>query len=475
MDYPFIVHHGATSGVSGSCHQLHLDATRSLLVDCGLFQGVESCPAEGLGFTLGGVEALLVTHVHLDHVGRIPALLAAGYEGPIICSEPSAALLPIVLEDAFRLEISRNPARVKRYVQQIEQAILPLPFGTWYDLVESAELSCRVRLQPAGHVLGSAYIECDVCDLATGSSQRIIFSGDLGSGRNPMLSAPVSPERADTLVLESTYGNRVHDSVNDRQQALERVIERALLDQGTILIPAFSVGRTQELLYEIEAILHRKSLVQAGGRTAEGPVDWPQLPVILDSPLAGKMTRAYRQLNEFWSDCARQRLLEGRAPLGFSQLISIETVAQHQTVVNYLASTGRPAIVIAGNGMCSGGRIVNYLKAMLGSPRHEVVFTGYQAKGTPGAVIKASEGASGFVKIDLDAQMYEINAKVITLTGYSAHADQAGLLGFVSAMSGWPSKVVLVHGSEGDKQGLAAALQGLYRQAGKQVVTLIPS
>jgi metallo-beta-lactamase family protein len=177
------------------------------------------------------------------------------------------------------------------------------------------------------------------------------------------------------------------------------------------------------------------------------------------SPLAQRITQVYGELHAYWNAEARQRLGEGRAPLGFGQLVCIDTHARHQQVVNYLKSTGRPAIVIAGNGMCSGGRIVNYLKAMLGDSRHEVMFVGYQAKGTPGAVIQASEGAEGFVQIDLDGQMYEIHAKVVTLAGYSGHADQDGLVKFVAGIPYAPREVVLVHGEQRAKEALKRQLE----------------
>ncbi|TFW39001.1 MBL fold metallo-hydrolase [Pseudomonas putida] len=461
MEYPSLSHHGGTRGVTGSCHQLHLGPSTSLLVDCGLEQGSDAPPgAESapLGFDIQGIQALVITHVHLDHVGRIPALLAAGYRGPILCSEPSARLLPLVLEDAYKLSISSEPAQVARYLEFIRDLIVPLPFEQWHTVVECPGLACRIRLQRAGHLLGSAYVECDMQHEQTNS--RYVFSGDLGASGNPLLRPVQPPERADVLVLESTYGDRLHPQADDRRQRLEDAIDRALADKGTLLIPAFSLGRTQELLYELEDILHRKALLNTTGPAPDGEsIDWSQLPIILDSPLAQRITRVYRELHEYWNAEARARVAAGRDPLGFSQLISVDTHARHQQVVNYLKSTGRPAIVIAGNGMCSGGRIVNYLKAMLGDPRHEVMFVGYQAKGTPGAVIQASEGAEGFVQIDLDGQMYEIRAKVVTVGGFSGHADQAGLVGFVNAMSRVPGRVVLVHGEQRAKLILQQVLR----------------
>ncbi|EPJ8754220.1 MAG: MBL fold metallo-hydrolase RNA specificity domain-containing protein [Pseudomonas putida] len=477
MEYPVLSHHGGTRGVTGSCHQLHLDPSTSLLVDCGLEQGAEAAPGAetaSLGFDVQGIEALVVTHVHLDHVGRIPALLAAGYRGPILCSEPSARLLPLVLEDAYKLNVSSEPVQVARYLDFVRGLIVPLPFEHWHTLVERPGLACRIRLQRAGHLLGSAYVECDMQHGQANS--RYVFSGDLGACGNPLLRPLQPPERADVLVLESTYGDQLHAHAGDRRQRLEAAIDRALADKGTILIPAFSLGRTQELLYELEDILHRKALLGSAGPGPDGdPLDWSQLPIILDSPLAQRITRVYRDLHDYWNAEAKARLAEGRDPLGFSQLISVDTHARHQQVVNYLKSTGRPAIVIAGNGMCSGGRIVNYLKAMLGDPRHEVVFVGYQAKGTPGAVIQASEGAQGFVQIDLDGQMYEICAKVVTVGGYSGHADQAGLVNFVQGMWESPGTIVLVHGEQRAKVALKQALQGSQIQQPKRGRVVIAS
>ncbi|MCE1058264.1 MBL fold metallo-hydrolase [Pseudomonas alloputida] len=476
MEYPSLSHHGGTRGVTGSCHQLHLGPSTSLLVDCGLEQGSDAPPgAESapLAFDIQGIQALVITHVHLDHVGRIPALLAAGYRGPILCSEPSARLLPLVLEDAYKLSISSEPAQVARYLDFIRDLIVPLPFEQWHTVVEYPGLACRIRLQRAGHLLGSAYVECDMQHEHTNA--RYVFSGDLGACGNPLLRPVQPPERADVLVLESTYGDRLHPRAGDRRQRLEDAIDRALADKGTLLIPAFSLGRTQELLYELEDILHRKALLNTTGPAPDGePIDWSQLPIILDSPLAQRITRVYRELHEYWNAEARARVAAGRDPLGFSQLISVDTHARHQQVVNYLKSTGRPAIVIAGNGMCSGGRIVNYLKAMLGDSRHEVMFVGYQAKGTPGAVIQASEGAEGFVQLDLDGEACEIRAKVMTLSGYSGHADQTGLLRFAAQMSHGRGRVLLVHGEKKAKSALRAALLDFFGCRGWKVVVEIP-
>ncbi len=472
MTFPVITHNGGTRGVTGSCHQLHLDSATSLLIDCGLEQGADARPASSaLGFDISGIQALVITHVHLDHVGRIPALLAAGFRGPIFCSEPSAKLLPLVLEDAFKLGISSDPTHVTRFLHLLKSLVEPIAFGQWHSLVERAHLQCGIRLQRAGHLLGSAYVECDVSTPARAHSVRVVFSGDIGAPYSPLLRPAQPPERADVLVLESTYGDRLHPDRSDRRQRLEAAIDRALADQGTILIPAFSLGRTQELLYEIEEVLHLKGLLDTSGAAAcDDQVDWAQLPIILDSPLAQRVTQVYRELHQYWNDEARLRLSEGRKPLGFSQLVCVDSHAKHQQVVNYLKSTGRPAIVIAGNGMCTGGRIVNYLKAMLGDPRHEVIFVGYQVQGTPGAVMQ-----SGAESVELGGECYQRWAKVTTLAGYSAHADQAGLVEFALGAGNPAKHLVLVHGEGGAKRALAAALMRAYAELGAAPDVSIPS
>jgi metallo-beta-lactamase family protein len=498
MAYPDILHHGAKDGVTGSCHQLLMDAQHSLLIDCGLFQGAETS-AEGksaadrlaIEFPLDTIKALVATHVHIDHVGRIPYLLAAGFKGPILCSEPSAKLLPIVLEDAFKLGFSRDQKQVERYIKLIEQRIIALPYKAWFTLQDTQSLICRIRLQRAGHILGSAYVEIDLHYPETGEKKRIVFSGDLGAPHAPLLPAPKSPYRADILVIESTYGDRLHEDRRTRRQRLESVIEQALANNGTVLIPAFSIGRTQELLYELEDIIHRKASAnqpprplgervgergeaRSNANNSDQPeINWPTLPIILDSPLASRFTRVYRELKPFWDNEALQRVKQGRNPLGFEQLLTVDSHQAHLAMVRHLTTTARPAIVIAGNGMCSSGRIVNYLKAMLHDPRHDVLFIGYQARGTPGRAIQMYGERGGYV--DLDGERYKIGSKINTIGGYSAHADQKGLLGFVTRMRDWPSQVRIVHGETSAKHELGERIKALYKQAQRNLELLIPS
>ncbi len=487
-EWPKILHHGAYAGVTGSCHQFFLDAGTSFLIDCGLFQGAETTDLErgahtrlAIDFDISTVKALIVTHVHIDHVGRIPWLLDAGFDGPIFCTEPSAQLLPIVLEDAFKLSISRERELVDGYLRLLHKRIVAVPYKQWLPLLPGSPGQPRMRLQRAGHILGSAYVEFELPRSAPGRlAPRIVFSGDLGAPHAPILTAPKPPYRADLLVLESTYGDRLHENRRNRRQQLKKVVEAAVRDQGTVLIPAFSMGRTQEILYELEAILH-----EAGCRSCvtdplglftreldpQAEPRWEDIPVILDSPLASKFTAAYQRLREFWDGEARQRLSQGRNPLDFLHLLTIDEHSAHEQMVGFLARSGRPAIVIAGGGMCEGGRIVNYLQKMLDDPRHNVLFVGYQAEGTLGRKIQRYGPINGYV--DINGQRLTIRAGVAEVGGYSAHADQAGLLRFVTGMQLWPQQVRLVHGELRAKQVLKQKIEQVFaarEHAGQAVI-----
>ncbi len=476
MSEPYhFTHHGAVRGVTGSCHQLHLADGRSLLVDIGLFQGAETSPdgasAQQLEvtFSLQGVVALVVTHVHIDHVGRLPYLLAAGFTGPILCSQASAHLLPMVLEDALKVGFTRDAGLVARVLAQLQRQIVPLHYKQWHALPAGAAgaPAWRLRLQGAGHILGSAYVEIDIGQGA--SAQRVVFSGDLGAPYTPLLPAPQPPQAADVVVLESTYGDRVHEARKTRRQRLQALCEHAFGNGGTVLIPAFSIGRTQELLCELEDIIHRNRQ-----RPAAPGVNWRDITIVVDSPLAADFTAGYSKLKAHWDDEARSQAANGRHPLDFAQVKTVGPHELHMKVVQLLATSGQPAIVIAASGMCSGGRIVNYLKAMLGDARHDILFCGYQAAGTPGRAIQACK-PGGTVR--LDGQDIAVRAKVHTLSGYSAHADQADLLNFVTRIGAGQGpahralrQVRLVHGDAGAK----ATLARLVRQRLPGVDVVVP-
>ena len=474
FDYD-IVHHGAVNGVTGSCHELRwTDASKKLhgiLIDCGLFQGAE-VSADGssfeqlkITFPIKHIQALIVTHVHIDHVGRIPYLLAAGFKGPIICTKPSAALLPLVLEDALKIGFTRNKRLIDKFLYQISQQLKPVDYKNWYPIAQNHKhqnarhhnsnhlnrgqmtpvmTAARVKLQPAGHILGSAYVEID---LKNNGRHRITFSGDLGPPYTPLLNAPKSPYRTDELVLESTYGDKQHESRKKRVAQLKQVIEKCISNRGVVLIPAFSIGRTQELLYEIEQIINKNPQNKA----------WQDIEVIMDSPLAAKFTQVYRKLRKYWDKEARNRINNGRHPLSFSSLLTIDDHQTHQQTVKYLKKTARPTIILAASGMCSGGRIVNYLKALIQDQRTDILFVGYQAQGTAGNIIQRYGPKNGYV--ELEGRKYDINAGVYTIGGYSAHADQKDLMNFVKRMRVKPKKIRLIHGDERAKKSLKRKLK----------------
>lgn len=451
-----IVHHGAVEGVTGSCHQLVIDSDNSVLVDCGLFQGAEvsrggaSQQQLAIDFPIDRVRALLVTHCHIDHVGRIPYLLAAGFSGPILCTEATATLLPLTLEDALKMGVTRDARLVERFLHVLSQRLVPVPYGEWraVDLDGRGEL--RVRFQPAGHILGSAYIECQV---GRGRNRtRVLFSGDLGPPYTPLLPAPQPPWGTGELVLESTYGDRLHEKRRSRRKRLGRIIERCLQDRGVVLIPAFSIGRTQELLYELEDLVHRYA-----DRDAVPGIPWQDLEIVVDSPLAARFTEAYRQLRSHWDAEATHRIGQGRHPLSFEQITTIPDHQTHLAAVDYLRRSARPTIVIAGSGMCTGGRVVNYLKDLLGDERTDVLFVGYQAMGTPGRSIQRHGPDRGYV--ELEGRRYDIHAGVHALSGYSAHADQKDLVNFVRRMRRRPQRIRLVHGDREAKRALRKEIE----------------
>jgi metallo-beta-lactamase family protein len=459
-----LIHHGAVDGVTGSCHQYFLDDKHSVLIDCGLFQGIEQgrgkagADAAHINFPLDGIQALLLTHVHIDHAGRIPYLIAAGFKGPIYCTKASAVLLPLVLEDALKMGITRDEKLIHGFIKTLSRQLRPCNYGHWYSL-EGYAGSVSIRFQNAGHILGSAYVEIRHQTLLPDQPAwyKAVFSGDLGARNTPLLPDPTPLKEADLLVLESTYGDKNHEDRKNRQQRLQHVLEKAFKDNGTVLIPAFSIGRTQELLYELEDIIHSMQ-----GQTIHQGLRWEQLDIIVDSPLAANFTAVYKELKDYWDDEAKQKLQSGRHPLQFEQLLTVKSHDDHKKVVRHLADTGRPAIVIAASGMCAGGRVVNYLKALLSSARHQILFIGYQARGTPGAAILQQAQTGGYIQ--LDGEDYAIKAEVIQLTGYSAHADQQDLLYFVDQMQAPPKQIRLVHGDIEAKLELKSKLEALGHQ-----------
>lgn len=431
-----ILHHGGKDTVTGSCHELRADDV-TVLIDCGLFQGKDATDI-ALDFSVEHIDALIVTHAHIDHIGRLPWLLAAGFTGPIYCTPASAELIPLMLEDGLKLQLGLNRQQIEQVLQAIKQRLQPCCYGEWATISahRQAHTSLQLRFQPAGHILGSAYVE-----LRLANGEVVVFSGDLGPSNTPLLPDPQSPQRADYLIIETTYGNRNHDDVAGRAEKLREIIQRSLENGGTILIPAFSVGRTQELLFDIERLIF------------EHKID-ADLPIILDSPMAQQVTQSYRRFKTLWGEEAKQRLEMHRHPLAFDQCIQISDYRTHQALVNRLASTGAPAIVVAASGMCQGGRIVEYLKALLGDERTDVIFAGFQAEGTLGRTIVQGEKS-----ICIDGEEIDVKASIHVMSGYSAHADQSELLAFIKGIAEPPQEIHLIHGEVATKQAFTDALE----------------
>ena len=457
-----LIHHGGRFGVTGSCHELVIDSENSILIDCGLFQGAETSDGGAgspeIDFPFGRIRAVVLTHVHTDHVGRLPYLFAAGFSGELICSQATAALLPLVLEDSAKFADSYSEETLSRQLTLIMQSLVPLPYKKNYEIPLSGGRSCRVRLGAAGHILGSAWVQVtlppDILKKGGKSTARktVLFSGDLGAPYTPLLKSPAVAYGADTLVIESTYGDRLHEGRKDRRERLRKIIEHSLKNRGTVLIPAFSLGRTQELLYEIEEIIHRY-----GKKTATKGLPWEDLEIVIDSPLAERFTKVYGSLEALWDAEAKRKIRDGRNPLSFDQMTVIESHHDHLQTIEYLKTSGRPCIVIAASGMCSGGRIVNYLKALVSDPRHDVLFVGYQAAGTPGCDIQNYGPQGGYV--EFDKKRYTIRAAVHTVSGYSAHADRNNLISFVKRMKRLPSHIRVVHGDDGARKALQERLK----------------
>ena len=488
-----IQHHGAVNGVTGSCHQLHIDQNNSVLIDCGLFQGKEQEQALdqapnknqsttdellSINFDISTVCALIVTHCHIDHVGRIPYLLAAGFKGPIYAINATAALLSLVIEDALKVGVTRNKSIISACLKRLKSQLIPLDYKQWQKIelnqsvhpdsvssvfpepVEGKKV--KIKFQPAGHILGSAYVEIDIKNtLNKKDKHRVVFSGDLGAPYAPLLPAPKSPYRADTLVIESTYGDKNHQSRKSRTNNLQIIIEKSVADNGVVLIPAFSIGRTQELLYELEQIIHRKASSSM----------WQNIDIIIDSPMAVKFTDKYQDFKNLWDAEAKRKIRSGRHPLSFEQLYTVNSHQEHMQTIAYLAKRSKPAIIIAASGMCSGGRIVNYLKQFLTDKTADILFVGYQAQGTLGRDIqkygsiinKGTTQKTGYVFIG--AERMNIHAGVHTISGYSAHADQKGLINFVKRMRHKPQHIKIVHGDENAKARLAEKYQQLLPNA----------
>ncbi|VVS95282.1 MBL fold metallo-hydrolase [Desulfoluna spongiiphila] len=439
-----LTHLGGECSVTGSAHLLQIKSGPTILVDCGLSMGNDpSVPFSEWPVEPADIDYLFLTHAHIDHIGRVPDLIDAGFTGEILCSHPTKALLVPMLHDAMGFS-----NRSKDEVRRLESVIEELSWGFEYQQSFRLNKGVRFKLGRAGHILGSCFIHFTI----PGELKpcRILFSGDLGCRNSPILCDPDPPDACDLLIMESTYGDRNHEARDDRIERLETALNRALADGGKVFIPAFSLGRTQELIYEIDRILSAQGLRDTAGQGSA----LQQIPVFVDSPLGLEITNIYSSLSEFWDQESKSLFKEGDHPIDFKTLFAVKSYRDHQKALTIPG----PSVVIAGSGMCTGGRIIDHLEAGLADAKNDVFFVGYQAKGTLGRqILKYGPRVNGYAWIN--GEKVYINAKLYKLGGYSAHADQHELVQWVEEMPEKPGMIKLVHGEEEARSALQKVLE----------------
>ena len=429
-----LIHLGGERVVTGSCHLLRVNGVNTL-VDCGLAQGGDQVmPMGEWPVPPGKIDFLFLTHAHIDHIGRLPEIICGGFKGEIITTEATAFLLEPMLKDALNFSDFKRDQR-ERVLEEIERLTWGFEYGKEFYLKSGV----RFKLGRAGHILGSAWVRF------SGDCETVVFSGDIGSRETPLLPDPDIPEPCDLLVMESTYGDRKF-----RIERLGSVLSRALADGGKLFIPAFALGRSQELLYEMDRLFSDSEWLELFPELVDANV-----PVFLDSPLGLKITEIYSKLGRFWNLESRGLLAGDDHPLDFDNLYGVDSYQRHHRLLDYEGA----GVIVAGSGMCSGGLIIDHLKAGIGERRNDILFVGYRAQGTSGRdILKYHQRPGAYVY--LDDKKYDIRARVHQLSGYSAHADCGDLVAWVSAMAEKPGKIKLVHGDPEAQKALAGKLVG---------------
>ncbi|MBV8380823.1 MAG: MBL fold metallo-hydrolase [Paucibacter sp.] len=437
--------HGADREVTGSCHLVEAEGLR-VLVDCGLYQGGRELDEENeadFGFDPGSIDILLLTHAHLDHCGRIPLLVKRGFDGEIIATAATRELARIVMLDAARL----HEEDAERRTRQAHRRGLP-PTAPLYDTLDALtaldrfgrtanygaviELGAGLRasFHDAGHILGSASIRIE------GDGRSVIFSGDLGSSGRPILGDPQLPPPADVVVMETTYGDRAHKPLGPSIEELYEAIAETFARGGNVVIPTFALERAQELLFYLRAGVESGRLPRT-------------MPVFLDSPMAISATQVFRRHPECVVAADRALFEGGGDPFTLPGLRftrdAADSIALNQIVGG--------AVIMAGSGMCTGGRIRHHLRHNLWRRESSVIFVGYAAPGTLARLL-----IDGAKRVKLLGEDVPVRAKLHTINGFSAHADRDELLAWQRALR--PARTVLVHGDLAAMQGFAAALGG---------------
>ena len=439
---------GANRQVTGSSYLLEVPGLKDrrspfrIMIDHGMFQerkflkrNWEDCPVPAKS-----IDVLLLTHAHLDHCGRIPKLVDEGFKGKIITTEPSVELARIVMKDSGRIQEEDARYKAKRFKKSgrkpkypirplydskdAERAIKKLEsvsFGACHQLNEHAS----VCFHDAGHVLGSASLTVTVQTPEMDEPRTVLFSGDVGQWDRPLIPDPTPVAQADYVIMESTYGDREHKDFGDVEEVLGRTVNAAVERGGNVVIPTFAIERAQELLY------HLGRLVDAG--------TIPRVPVFLDSPMAIKVTELFEKNRAFLDESTQKQLASGNDPLEFPGLFMSRSPKESRAI-NSIRGT---AVILAGSGMCTGGRIKHHLKHNIGRPESVILFVGYQSPDTLGGQI-----VSGKDEIRIHGEMRPMKARVERLYGMSAHADRTDLLKWLDVVQPRPKRVFLTHGEE---------------------------
>ena len=444
---------GAAISVTGSCHLIITDKYK-ILLDCGQFQGgkaMEELNYMDFGFDPSEIDYMFLSHAHIDHCGRIPLLVKRGFKGNIYCTDATADLADIMLKDSGYIHEKEAEWKNRKAERAGRKFIEPL--YTYKDAAASIEFlkpvlygqtieineDIRVRFKDAGHILGSAIIELWIKE--AGKESKIVFSGDLGVKGRPILRDPEFIEEADFVIMETTYGNRVHPNNENSVKDLIDIILRTKERGGTVVIPSFAVGRTQELIYQLNMFYEENEDYR--DRLED-------LTVYVDSPMATNATEIFRRNAQVFDEETKEYILKGDNPLDFKNLKFTRT-SDESRMLNFDPS---PKVIISASGMCEAGRIKHHLKHNLWDPKNSVVFVGYQAEGTLGRSI-----VNGDKNVSIFGEKIHINAEIYNLEGFSGHADREGLLEWISSFTKAPKEIFLVHGEEKSKKDFADSIK----------------